>query len=144
MNVMLCAKRVKRAIAGLARGGLHADTCIARHLDAPHRELDAAFQRKRITMREPRIGFRAQAVMHMKRHATRRARNTHGCIEQHARIDAAAERDRNSGVRRQSGKRGADRLENEAISGRFGWRSHVVRRSINASCADGQRENARA
>ncbi|BCF96833.1 hypothetical protein PPGU19_014020 [Paraburkholderia sp. PGU19] len=64
--------------------------------------------------------------MNMQRDAARRTTDTHGGIEQHRRIDAAAERDRDARIVGQGRKCNADRIENEAVGGSVSGGSHGV------------------
>jgi hypothetical protein len=69
----------------------------------------------------------------MKRDTTRRTAGARRRIEQHARIDASAECNRDACIGRQGAKNNADRIENEAVGGSVGSGSHVVTARENQS-----------
>ncbi|BCZ77501.1 hypothetical protein PTKU64_11760 [Paraburkholderia terrae] len=64
--------------------------------------------------------------MNMQSDAARRTTDTHCGVEQHRRIDAAAERNCDARIVGQGPKRNADRIENEAVGGSVSGGSHVV------------------
>src|SRR5262245_15936050 len=123
---MLLAQSIERAITRVARRRFDAHTRGTRHVDMHRSELDIPLTRKRSAMSEPFVGVRTETVRNMKRDATRRAADAHGRVEQHRRIDTAAERDRDARIVRQRAKNNADRIENETVGGCVSEGSHEV------------------
>ncbi|EDT37376.1 hypothetical protein BamMEX5DRAFT_6844 [Burkholderia ambifaria MEX-5] len=119
-HAVTLAHCIERRIAALAGGRLDAEAAVARHVDTLRFERDTESLGRRLRMRNPRIGVRTQAVMHVQRDAARCASHAHGRIEQHRRVEAAAVRDRDARIGRQIGKRNADRIEYDAVGEEFG------------------------
>ncbi|VWC16633.1 hypothetical protein BUB20358_05593 [Burkholderia ubonensis] len=133
-RAMPLAHRVERRVAALPRTRLDPGAAVARHVDAHRIECDAELRGARLRVRGPRVGVRAQPVVDMQRDAARRARDAYGRVEQHRRVEPAAVRDRDACAGRRVGKRNADRIEDDAVGGKFARWDHDGKARTRARC----------